>query len=157
MSGMLKAGLIGLGVGALFGLGVTLVLPFCTPCVALVVGTGVGFLACLWDRPTTNGASAGTGAQAGAVAGIGHLVGQLLGMVINGLLVGPEEAARMFNQLGLEAPTMDAATYWAVQIFVSGGCGLTNIAIAAGLGALGGLLWQQTVGTGRSGTHAIEA
>jgi hypothetical protein len=146
MNGMLKAGLIGLVVGGIFGLGITLVIAYCTPCAAIVIGLGVGFLACLWDRPATGSSGAGLGAKAGAIAGVGHLGGQLLGMLANGLLVGPEGAAEFLDQLGLDAATMEPAAYWVSQIVINGGCGITNIAIAAGLGALGGLLWFQTIG-----------
>jgi hypothetical protein len=144
MNGMLKAGLIGLVVGGVFGLGITLLFPYCTPCAALVIGLGVGFLACLWDKPLTSSSGAGLGAKAGAIAGVGHLGGQLLGMALNGLLVGPQGAAEALGQLGLDLPAMDSSTYWIAQIVINGGCGLTNIAVAAGLGALGGLLWYQT-------------
>jgi hypothetical protein len=146
MNGMLKAGLIGLVVGGVFGLGITLVVPYCTPCAALVVGLGVGFLACMWDKPSTGGSGAGLGAKAGAIAGVGHLGGQLLGMIANGILVGPEGAAEVLVQLGLDTTTMDPATYWISQAIINGGCGITNIAVAAGLGALGGLLWFGTMG-----------
>jgi hypothetical protein len=143
---MLKAGLIGLAAGGLFGLGVTLLFPFCTPCAAIVIGLGTGFLACLWDKPETSSSGAGLGAKAGAIAGVGHLGGQLLGMAINGLLVGPDGAVEALEQLGLDVSMMDSTTYWVSQVVINGGCGITNIAIAAGLGALGGLLWHRTMG-----------
>jgi hypothetical protein len=146
MKGMVKAGLIGLLAGGVFGLGITLLFPYCTPCAAIVIGLGVGFLACVWDKPIDSAAGAGLGAKAGAIAGAGHLVGQLLGMLLNGLLVGPEGAADTLAQLGIDVPSMDANMYWISQIVINGGCGLTNIAVAAGLGALGGLLWYQTTG-----------
>ena len=144
MNGMLKAGLIGLAVGGVFGLGITLLFPYCTPCAAIVIGLGVGFLACGWDKPLTSSSSSGLGAKAGAIAGVGHLGGQLLGMALNGLLVGPQGAAETLGQLGLDLPAMDTTTYWVAQVVVNAGCGLTNIAIAAGLDAVGGLLWFQT-------------
>lgn len=146
MSGMLKAGLIGLVLGGIFGLGVTLVMPYCTPCAAIIVGLGVGFLASVWDKPATGGSSAGLGAKAGAIAGVGHLGGQLLGTLVNGILVGPQGAAEFASQLGLDTAVLEPAQYWVMQILVNGGCGITNIAVAAGLGALGGLLWFQTMG-----------
>jgi hypothetical protein len=146
MKGMVKAGLIGLLAGGLFGLGITLLFPYCTPCAAVVIGLGVGFLASLWDKPLDGAACAGLGAKAGAIAGVGHLVGQLLGMLANGLLVGPEGAADTLAQLGIDMPSMDSSMYWISQIVINGGCGLTNVAVAAGLGALGGLLWFQTMG-----------
>jgi hypothetical protein len=146
MSGVLKAGLIGLLAGALFGMGITLLLPYCTPCAAVAVGLGVGFLACLWDKPTAQSGVAATGAKAGAISGAGHLLGQLLGMLLNGLFVGPEGAAELLRELGLDTAAMSPRVYWITQIAVNTSCGLTNIALAAGLGALGGLLWQQTMG-----------
>jgi hypothetical protein len=147
MSGMLKAGLIGLVVGGIFGLGVTaFVSPCCTPCAAIVVGLGVGFLACLWDKPISDSSGAGLGAKAGAIAGVGYLGGQLLGMVVTGVLVGPEGAAEFAAFLGLETAAIEPAQYWMWQALINGGCGITNIVVAAGLGALGGLLWFQTMG-----------
>jgi hypothetical protein len=149
MNGMLKAGLIGLLVGGFFGLGVTLLIPYCTPCAAILVGLGVGFLACLWDKPLDGGSGAVLGAKSGVIAGIGHMLGQMLGMVLNGILVGPEGAAETAAQLGLDLPMMDTGGYWLSQILINGLCGVTNIAIAAGLGALGGFLWYQTIGSKR--------
>ena len=146
MSGMLKAGLVGFLVGVLFGLGVTLLLPYCTPCVAIPVGLGVGFLACLLDKPTVQTGVAATGAKAGAIAGAGQLLGQLLGTLLNGLLVGPEGATELMRQFGLDLPAMSSRMYWVTQIAFNTSCGLTNVALAAGLGALGGLLWRQTMG-----------
>jgi hypothetical protein len=146
MSGMLKAGLVGLLAGALFGLVITLALPFCTPCAAIVIGLGVGFLACLLDKPTAQSGVAAIGAKAGAIAGAGHLLGQWLGMLLNGLLVGPEGTSELMREFGLGTTAMSPRVYWATQIAFSTSCGLTNIAVAAGLGALGGLLWRQTMG-----------
>jgi len=146
MNGMLKAGLIGLLVGGLFGLGITLVFPYCTPCAAIPIGLGVGFLACLWDKPADGGSGAGLGAKSGAIAGAGGLFGQVIGTIINGMVVGPEKAAEFSAMIGLPATQLDTGTYWAFQIVINGVCGLTNVALAAGLGALGGLLWYQTVG-----------
>jgi hypothetical protein len=146
MSGMLKAGLIGFLVGGLFSLGATLVLPCCTPCAAIPIGLGAGFLACLWDRPARAESGAGLGAESGGVAGIGSLLGQVVGMIVNGLLVGPQMAAEFSANLGLPATQLDSSMYWGALIIANGVCGLTNVAIAAALGALGGLLWHQTIG-----------
>lgn len=152
MSDMLKAGSIGLVVGALFGIGITLLIPYCTPCAAIVIGLGVGYLACLWGKPVEQSTAAGLGAKAGAVAGAGSLVGQLLGMLLNGLLVGPQGAAEALARFGLQPETMSPRLYWITQIAVNTSCGLTNVALAAGLGALGALLWQQTAGGRQAST-----
>lgn len=146
MSGMLKAGLVGLLAGALLGMAITLLLPYCTPCAAIAVGLGVGFLACLWEKPAAQSAIAGTGAKAGAIAGAGHLIDQLIGMLLNGLLVGPTGAAEVLAEFGIDTAAMSPRIYWITQIAVNTSCGVTNIALAAGLGALGGLLWRQMMG-----------
>jgi hypothetical protein len=152
MSGMLKAGLIGLLVGGVFGLGITLATPCCTPCTAILVGMSAGFLACLWDRPASGGSGAALGAQSGAIAGVGQLIGQVLGTVLNSLAVSPEEAAQAVAELAqlfgldVDIPAMDPAMYWVNQIVFTGGCAITNLVIAAGLGAVGGLLWYQFMG-----------
>jgi hypothetical protein len=110
----------------------------------------VGFLACLWDKPADSGGGAVLGAKSGAIAGVGHLGGQLIGMLINGLMVGPEQAAEILSQFDIDTPALDETTYWIMQAVINAGCGLTSVAVAAGLGALGGLLWYQTVGKKQS-------
>ena len=146
MSPMVKAGLIGLLVGGLLGIGITLLLPYCTPCAAIVVGVGVGFLGASWARPTDQAGGAALGAKAGAIAGAGHLAGQIIGMLINALAVGPQRAMEALTQIGLDASALTPRMYWLTQVVVNATCGLTNVLVAAGLGALGGLLWVQTRG-----------
>ena len=143
---MLKAGLIGAGVGFVLALIAALVTPFCNPCVALLLGLGVGVLAAVWERPVTTGASAGEGAKAGAIAAAGGLLGQMVGAVANGLMVGPEKAAEMFRQLNIDVPAITQQTYWIYSIGGNCLCGAFNVALGAGLGALGGLLWYQVKG-----------
>ena len=143
---MLKAGLIGAGVGFVLALVAALVTPFCNPCVALLLGLGVGVLAAVWERPVTTGGSAGEGAKAGAIAAAGGLLGQMVGAVANGLMVGPEKAAEMFRQLNIDVPAFTQQTYWIYNIGGNCLCGAFNVALGAGLGALGGLLWYQIKG-----------
>jgi hypothetical protein len=145
MSGMVKAGLIGLAVGGILIIGVTLLLPLCTPCVAILAGLGAGFLACAWEKPASAENGAGLGAKAGAIAGVGSLIGQMVGALINGLVVGPERAVEVAQMLGLPAGQLTPRMYWASQIALNGVCGLINVVIGAGLGALGGFLWYQTM------------
>jgi hypothetical protein len=142
---MLKAGLIGAGVGFVLALVAALVTPFCNPCVAVLLGLGVGVLAAVWERPATSGAGAGQGAKAGAIAAVGGLLGQMIGAVANGLMVGPEGAAQLYRQLNIQVP-LDAQTYWIYNIGGNCLCSAFNVALGAGLGALGGLLWYQIKG-----------
>ncbi|HUV89073.1 MAG TPA: hypothetical protein VMY80_05435 [Anaerolineae bacterium] len=143
---MLKAGLIGAGVGFVLALVAVLVTPFCNPCVALLLGLGVGVLAAVWERPATSGGSAGEGAKAGAIAAVGGLLGQMVGAVANGLMVGPEKAAEMFRQLNIDVPAITQQTYWVYNVGGNCLCGAFSVALGAGLGALGGLLWYQVKG-----------
>ena len=142
---MLKAGLIGAGVGFVLALAAALITPFCNPCVALLLGLGVGVLAAYWERPATTGASAGEGAKAGAIAAAGGLIGQMLGAVANGFIVGPRGVAELYRQLNIQAP-LTPRTYWLYNIGGNCLCAAVNVALGAGLGALGGLLWYQIKG-----------
>ena len=145
---MLKSGLIFGVVALLFSAGAALLSPLCVPCLALFFGLGAGFVAGVFDKPADNGTSTKSGALSGVIGGVGALVGQLIGAVINGVLVGPEGTARIAEQLGL--PGSGSAGfgtgYWA-GLFASGCClGILDIALMAGLGALGGILWWQING-----------
>jgi hypothetical protein len=142
---MLKSGLIVGGVTLLLAIGATLISPICVPCVALVAGLAAGYLGGMFDKPVGTGGSARTGAGAGAIGGLGALGGHLVGAVGNALILGPEGTARFVEQLGLPS-SGDPAQYY-LTVFGSGCClGLLEIALMAGLGALGGLLWYQTAG-----------
>ena len=142
---MLKAGLIGAGVGFVLAIIASLITPFCNPCVALLLGLGVGALAAMWERPATSGASAGEGAKAGAIAAVGGMVGQMIGAVINGLIVGPGGVAEIYRQFDIQVP-MTPQYYWVANLGSNCLCAVVNVALGAGLGAIGGLLWYQISG-----------
>ena len=145
---MLKSGLIAGGVTFVLALGFTLLSPLCVPCLAFFLGLGAGYLAGVFDKPLDNGSSAKSGAGAGAIGGVGAIIGQMVGALLNAVIVGPERAARMLEQLGLPMATPDSfgSGYW-IGVIGSGCCfGLLDVALMAGLGALGGLLWWQISG-----------
>lgn len=119
--------------------------PFCNPCVALLLGLGVGVLAAVWERPATSGGSAGEGAKAGALATVGSLIGHMIGAVANGLIVGPQGAAELYRQLNIQVP-ITPQTYWMYNLGGNCLCAAVNVALGAGLGALGGFLWYQFSG-----------
>ena len=144
---MLKAGLIGAGVGFVLAIVSALLTPFCNPCLALLLGLGVGVLAGAWERPFTSGASAGEGAKAGAIAAAGGLIGQMVGAVINGFTVGPSGVNELVRQFDVPVPVeITEQSYWIYNLGGNCLCGLFNVALGAGLGALGGLLWYQIGG-----------
>jgi hypothetical protein len=143
---MLKSGLIFGVVALLFSAGAALLSPLCVPCLALFLGLGAGFVAGVFDKPADNGGATKLGAQSGVIGGVGALIGQCIGAVINGVLIGSEGAARMLEQLGIPNSGSSASGYW-VGLFASGCClGILDIALMAGLGALGGILWWQISG-----------
>ena len=152
---MLKAGLIGAGVGFVLAIVSSLITPFCNPCLALLLGLGVGVLAGVWERPFTSGASAGEGAKAGAISAAGGLIGQMIGAVINGFIVGPEGVAEILRRFDTPVPITEQS-YWLYNLGGNCLCGLFNVALGAGLGALGGLLWYQIGGKNQPPANPLQ-
>jgi hypothetical protein len=142
---MFKSGLIVAGVMLFLAIGVSLLSPCCVPCLAILAGAAAGYLAAVFDKPIAPGDSAQTGAAAGGIGGIGALIGHVIGGAINAVMVGPEMMEDILYQLGLPASS-DPTTYYAGAI--GGTCcfGVLEVALMAGLGALGGWLWFQTTG-----------
>lgn len=145
---MVKSGLI-VGVAALLAcFGAAFVSPLCTPCVALFAGLVTGYLAGRFDKPDDRRTSAKSGAGSGAIAGVGSLAGNLIAAGTNALVLGPAGPAQFAQQFGLPTGGLgDASTFaniYAVSSIGLACCsGLFNIALMAGLGALGGILWHQ--------------
>ncbi len=144
---MWKSGGILAVVAFLLTLGAaTLLSPLCGPCVVLFAGLAAGYVAGLFDKPALSDSAAKTGAGAGAVGGAGALVGHLLGAVVNTSLMGPEGAAQLLRSFGLDTRGVSPATFY-IGAFGGGCClGLLDVALMAGLGALGGTLWFQLTG-----------
>ncbi len=142
---MLKAGLIGAGIGFIVAIIAAVITPCCNPCAALLLGLGVGVLAGVWERPATPGASAGEGAKASAIAAVGTLIGHMIGAVANGLIVGPEGVAQIYRQFDIQVP-LTPQSYWIYNLGGNCLCAIADVALGAALGALGGLLWYQISG-----------
>jgi hypothetical protein len=151
---MLRSGLIAAAAMLVLAIGVTLLSPYCVPCVALLIGLGAGGLAGMFDKPANGGASAQSGAEAGALGGLGAILGHLIGGGLNAVLVGPGGAARVLSQIGVSEPGMTPTSYYAFTF--GGACclGLLEVLLMAGLGALGGLLWWQMRGKSAAGPAA---
>ena len=157
---MYKSGII-LGIVALIvAVVLTLLSPLCPPCAAVFMGLGAGFLAGVFDKPMDNGASAKAGAIAGGIGGIGALLGQAIGAALNAMLLGPEGTAQLLQQFGFDVGSNQAAAtsgYW-IGVVGSAACfGFLDIALMAGLGALGGLLWWQMTGKNSVSGPVIDA
>jgi hypothetical protein len=145
MSNWLKAGLIGAAV--VVALQFVGIIP-CVGCITWILGYVaygcIGALAAYWmSQPRQPGIAARDGALAGAVAGaIGGAVGLI---ILLGLIT-------IFVPLGilsdaLEGTGMDPAALWETFASLVGsltcftGCYALGVGIAAGLGALGGVIF----------------
>jgi len=151
---MLRSGLIAAAVMLVLTIGVTLISPYCVPCLALLIGLGAGAVAGVFDKPSTRGASAQAGAEAGALGGIGAILGHLIGGGLNALVVGPAGAARLLSQIGFSDTGMTPTTYYGFTLGAACCIGLLDVLLMAGLGALGGLLWWQQAGKSAAGPAA---
>jgi len=139
---MYKSGLI-FGIVMLFvALGVTLVFPYCVPCAALLLGLAAGYVAGVFGKPTGQPLAVRAGAIAGAIAGIGVVIGEMTGAVINASFVKPENLQQFMQILGISGGvSLTSGQIWASQIGINCFLSLVSVALMAGLGALGGLLW----------------
>lgn len=140
---MKKSALIFAAVAFIVTLGGTVISPLCTPCLALFIGAFAGYLAGVFDKPAEKPAAVKAGALAGALGGLGAALGQVAGSIVNGLAVGPEGAMKFVQQLGLPAAGTSPSVYWTTLVVSTACFALLNIGLMAGMGALGGLLWNQ--------------
>lgn len=154
----LKAGLIGagvLGLLVLIDLVRSLIIPVsgalgCACCgVELLAYAGIGVLAGVFLSPPRDaGAGAGAGAIAGVLSGVGAGImtiitaaGRMLfagGRMVS--MIDPAQA-RQLMEAGIDPQMLATFSGWG-GVFIGGGlCCLGWIAIGAGLGALGGLIF----------------
>ena len=148
MSNWLKAGLIGAGV--IVGLQIVELIPGAACCTWIpewVTYGCVGALAAYWMTPTRiAGPAAGQGALAGLIAGaIGGAVGVVLSVLSTAVLgtAGflsqiPPDALRGMQDAGFDPDFIFAPFGMA---FCGSICCAVGLAIAAGLGALGGIIF----------------
>ncbi|HXV98789.1 MAG TPA: hypothetical protein VEC93_10225 [Anaerolineae bacterium] len=140
---MIKAGLLGAMLGFIYVMSLTLVSPFCTLCITPLLGLGIGYLASRFDKPLKLETSLSSGGIAGGMSGCGALVGQMLATVVNGILVTNwEELPAFIRDLGL-SQFPNTNEYWQTTLTANSFCSVLNLAIIAGLGAVGGLIWFQ--------------
>lgn len=145
MSNWLKAGLIGAAVVVVLQLlGIVPCVGCFTWILAFIAYGCIGALAAYWMPPgRQTGPAAGQGALAGAIAGaIGGGVGLLFALGLTTVFVP-------LGILGdaMEGTGVDPAAIWETVASVVGsitcgtGCYAVGVGIAAGLGALGGLVF----------------
>jgi hypothetical protein len=139
---MVRSGLIVGGIMLLLVLGASLLTPFCSVCLAIPAGLLAGYLANVFERPGAGAASmagpVARGAIAGAIAGALAILGQFIGAVINASSIDPAVLSRVFGVDNLTQQSL-----WLFQLLGAFCIGLLNLALMAGLGAAGALIWQQ--------------
>jgi hypothetical protein len=145
MSNWLKAGLLGAAV--VVALQVLGIIP-CVGCVtwllAYVAYGCIGALAAYWMPPRRlPGPAAGHGALAGAVAGaIGGAVGLIIALGITTVFVPLGMLGEALGSAGFDPSALWEAFATVVGSITCGtGCYAVGVGIAAGLGALGGVIY----------------
>ncbi len=140
---MLKAGIIGAVLGLIYVMGLTLFSPFCTLCLTPLLGAAVGYLACHFDRPPTQPQALRSGLIAAGATGLVSLAGQGLAAVVNAVLVtNSPQLPAMLADFGLPAEILtDTQQYWQTTLATNTACGLVNLFIIIGLGAVGSMVW----------------
>ncbi len=150
---MVKSGLIFGAISLVFILGTAIIIaPFCAPCLGLVLGLAAGYMAGVFDKPGTSGASLQKGGFAGAIAGGIGFIGGLVAAVINGLLLNPSNVESFSQVLGLPNLGVSQAQIWASQLGFGVCIGLFDIFWMAILGVAGGALWYQIRGKNQATT-----
>jgi len=145
---MIKAGLIGAGVGFIYIMSLTLLSPLCTLCFTPMLGVGVGYIAGWFDKPLRAESSLSRGTIAGGITGLGVVIGQMAATVVNGILVTrSDRLPLLLREFGLsQAFMVDGDDYWQTTLTLSSFCSVFNLALIVGLGALGGIIWFQRHG-----------
>jgi hypothetical protein len=137
---MIRSGIIA-GVSGFFLFLLTrLMVPLCEPFEAILLGLCVGFLAAVFIRPMTAGTAARQGAVAGLIASILAVIGETIGFLrrVDVLLVpGPtgDVPALLFRT----EPSLEGSgtTVNVSSVISLSCCGITNVMLMVGLGALG--------------------
>lgn len=142
---MIKAGLLGAGVGIIYIMSLTLVSPFCTLCFTPWFGFGIGYLSSWFDKPLRSETCLINGTVAGGLTGVGVVIGQIMAAVVNAVLVTNSEALPMLMQeIGLsQLMFTDSAEYWQATMAINSFCGLFNFALVMGLAVMGSMFWFQ--------------
>ena len=145
MSNWLRAGLV--GAAAVVALQFVGIIP-CVGCVTWILGYVaygcIGALAAYWMSPPREPApAAGHGALAGAIAGaIGGAVGLILALGMTAIFVPLGVLAESLEGTGLDPSALwEAFAAMVGSVTCGTGCYALGVGVAAGLGALGGLIF----------------
>lgn len=144
---MVKSGLIMGAVMFVLALGVSLISPLCAPCIAVFVGLGAGYLACVFDKPLVSSDGLKKGAIAGAIAGGLGLIGQMIAAFVNTNAVTAEQINQILGQEFYNQQSLQM-----VQLGAGLCLGLFNILLMVGLGVAGAAIWNSMHGSKQMST-----
>lgn len=133
---MVKSGLVMGAVMLVLALAAgAIITPLCTPCIAIFIGLGAGYLAGVFDKPALQSDAFRKGAVAGTIAGIFGIIGQVIAALVNATLL-PQFLGRAFHQ-----PNLTPQVVLLGQLGTAFCVGLFNILLLAGLGVGGAAFW----------------
>ncbi|MGB7539053.1 MAG: hypothetical protein WBM17_10970 [Anaerolineales bacterium] len=114
-----------------------------SPVLGILLGLAAGFLCAVFEKPAESEKAAVRGAIAGAIAGGVGLVAQFIGQMIGQLILGGNVAC-IPGMCSESAAPISQTSVTLFAVFNSCFSGLILLAIMAGLGAVGGVLWLKT-------------
>ncbi|MEP7358784.1 MAG: hypothetical protein ABI847_16165, partial [Anaerolineales bacterium] len=102
------------------------------------------------SRPETQALASRGGATAGAIGALAALVGHVVGGLIGAARLGPNGVADLARSLGLDLPASGSpsAAFYQSTVGVAGCCGVVEVALMAGAGAVGAIIWYQQARSG---------
>jgi MFS family permease len=123
-------------------LAIALLFPLCGLCIAVLIGAAAGWLAAYWSKPPDENSAASIGAVTGVIAGVGAVVGQTVGSILNARAIGTEGIIQFWEAFGFQGlPPITEGQLLVSAISAGACCGVVNVAIMAGFGALAGFLY----------------
>lgn len=142
---MIRAGLVGAGIGFIYVMSLTLLSPLCTLCLTPLLGLAVGYLTGWFDKPHRAEVAVSKGTIAGGIASIGVVLGQMTAAMVNGILVtNSDQLPILMKEFGLsETILANSSDYWQTTLVFNSLCSVFNLALLVGLGAVGGVIWVQ--------------
>jgi hypothetical protein len=123
-----------------------------SPVIAIVLGLAAGFLCSVFEKPVDSEKAAVRGAIAGAVTGAVALVAETIGGTIAQYILyqGENVQACLPGLCAEGSAPVSLANAMLGAVFNACFCGLILLAVMAGLGAVGAVLWIKTSGKKKS-------
>ncbi len=127
-----------------------------SPMLAVVLGLAAGFLCSVFEKPIDAEKAAVRGGIAGAITGAVALVAETIGATVAQYIVyqGGTVQACLPGLCEEGAAPVAMANAMLGAVFNSCFCGLILLAVMAGLGAVGAVVWMKTSAKKKTGTPA---